>query len=148
MVRMSCNNDCFNCIYSDCIEDRLTKEEIGKQDALDKEIRFLRLDTNEQKKKKSQKKYEQSEKGEIRRDFYEQSDKGKGRKDKYFKSQKGKEALKKYTSSEKGKATRERYEMSEKRKESRKRWNEEHRKQRKEYFRLYHQKRKLKSSIC
>ena len=37
---MSCNRDCFNCPYSDCIlpDDELTEEEIALSEALDVEI--------------------------------------------------------------------------------------------------------------
>ena len=37
-----CNHDCFNCQYEDCINDKLSFEDIETQDELDDELRVKR----------------------------------------------------------------------------------------------------------
>lgn len=42
MEHKYCNHDCFNCQYSDCINDGLSIEDIETQDKLDDELRVKR----------------------------------------------------------------------------------------------------------
>ena len=37
-----CNHDCFNCQYEDCINDKLSFEDVEMQDELDDELRVKR----------------------------------------------------------------------------------------------------------
>lgn len=90
---MTCNRDCFNCIYKDCYANEVTSEETREQDLRDREARYDRLLTNTQRK---QFRYNETEKGRERMRRYNHSDKGKEARKRYDQSEKGKERFRRY----------------------------------------------------
>lgn len=104
-----CNEDCFNCIYPDCINDGYISGEAAQSRAIDKEIRGNHYS---KRRKASMNKYNASEKGKARNKRYYQSEKGRVCQYNQNHSAKGIERRKRYENSEKGKETRRKYQNS------------------------------------
>lgn len=71
-AKIMCDFDCFNCVFSDCINDSSVRQEILY-------------------------KYNHSTKGKIRMKKYNSSEKGREREKRYLNSEKGKEKQRKST---------------------------------------------------
>ncbi len=118
-----CFPDCFSCAYTDCRYDGVEYIEEMHQDRFDKELEPVEPEII--LRRKSLKKYSQSQKG-------------KERSRRYFRSKKGKDAQKKYRESEKGKQTEKR--KSQKKVKSGKNA---------EYCRAYYYRQKsIKAKLC
>jgi len=91
---MGCNNDCFNCTYSDCICSG------GYEKATDELEKELELEERKQQAYKNGTElyfmYNHSKRGKERAKKYNSSDKGKAARDKYNKTEKGKERWRRY----------------------------------------------------
>lgn len=77
-----CNMDCLNCVYDDCINDKVTDTERRKQDKYDRENISERIPeerSNLRKRKLALYDYNHSEKGKAAQKRYAQSEKGKAR---------------------------------------------------------------------
>ena len=135
-----CNEDCFNCPYSDCINDDYIVGEYAESVRIDTEIR-LDYDTEYRKRKLKMSNYDNTEKGKARMIKYRHSEKGKAVQFKANHSQRGIERRKRYENSEKGKETRRKYQNSEAGKAARRRYEQsEHRKK-------YHHERYLRKKM-
>lgn len=61
---MKCNNDCFNCIYDDCIQPDVTDEDIQEAESRDSGIKLERLPETKKEKKKRIRKYDPAKRRE------------------------------------------------------------------------------------
>lgn len=143
---MQCNHECLHCQYKDCMNDDLTGQEQEQQDAMDREIAFMRLDDKSQKVIASRRKYQNSGKGKEAQKKYASSEKGKAAKKRYFSSQKGMEANRRYEQTDKAKERHQRYAKSEKGKAAASRKSERTIRSGKnaEYCRAYYYRKKAK----
>ena len=126
--------DCFNCVYEDCIYDRIEKEDVAMQNKFDKDLEAVEPQVISRRK---------------RQNIYNKSEKGKITREKYLKSAKGKETRTRYIKSDKGQETRRRYLNSEKGKEMLKRRQKKIIENGKnaEYCRRYYQKKKMEKLL-
>jgi hypothetical protein len=92
--------NCNKCVYKDCIYGGLEYRDILEQDRFDKELEIVEPEILA--RRKSQRKYNQSEKGKDSQSRYNQSEKGKDKQRRYNDSDKGKAARKRYAMTEKG----------------------------------------------
>lgn len=95
---MTCNRDCFNCTFADCIVDDVTKEEertINLADkTLQREIRRVeRYDSEYWRQNEKYQRYYRTEKFREAQRKYNQSEKGKQRSKKFADEQKRKKLM-------------------------------------------------------
>ena len=143
---MECNHECLHCQYKDCMNDDLTRQERAQQDAIDREIAFMRLDNKSQKVIACRRKYQNSSKGKETQKRYASSEKGKAAKRRYYSSLKGMEAKWRYEQTDKAKERHQRYIKSEKGKATAIRKSNKRIKSGKnaEYCRAYYYRKKVK----
>lgn len=143
---MQCNHECLHCQYKDCMNDDLTRQEQAQQDAMDREIAFMRLDNKSQKVIAGRRKYRNSSKGREAQKRYASSEKGKMAKKRYSSSPKGMEASRQYEQTDKAKERYQRYAQSEKGKAAAARKSERKIRSGKnaEYCRAYYYRKKAK----
>lgn len=83
--------NCSICVYKDCRYFDVLPEDVRRQDRFDSDL--LPVEPEIRKKRKRQKRYENSSKAKERKKRYFQSEKGKEAQNRYLSSEKGKEML-------------------------------------------------------
>ena len=89
-----CYPNCFECPFSDCVNDELFDIERKEQNEHDREILYYRKDNKGKADYLRLKRYLQSEKGKATLRRYAKSEKGKATTKRYLQSDKGKELQK------------------------------------------------------